>query len=76
MRIEGRVLEIMESMPLQLEVESGSERIAVGLQSETTVTKSGSSVDPGSLRPHDLVLIEGPASGHAAMMADSIVILN
>ena len=76
MRVEGRVSEVMESMPLQLIVTSGERRIFVGLRSGTAVTRRGTLVEHGGLLPDMYLRVDGPASGREAMMADSIEILD
>ena len=74
MEIEGRVLEVMESMPLQLVVESQSRRVSVSLKTDTVVRHEGGQADAGDLRPGDQVLISGTSSGRDAMVADSIAV--
>ncbi len=76
MRIEGYVLEVMESMPLQLAVKSESTRIFVHLLLETTITQRGTPVGPGVIRPGIRIRIEGPGSVGEGMAADSIEILD
>lgn len=76
MRIEGHVLEVMESMPLQLIVKSESTRVFVHLLPETTITQRGSHVDPGVIQPDMYVRIEGPGSVGEGMAAHSIEILD
>lgn len=75
MVIEGSVLEVMESMPLQLIVETQSRRVSVGLTIDTAVNRAGGRAEAGDLRPGDHVTISGPSSGRDAMVADSITIL-
>ena len=72
MRIDGVVVEVMESMPLQLIVKSGSSRIFVGLQADTIITRKGSRVDPGVLQSGMHVRIDGMETMQEAMTADSI----
>lgn len=76
MRIDGVVVEVMESMPLQLVVKSGSSRIFVGLQADTTIKQKASWVDPGVLQPGMHVRIDGAETMQDAMTADSIEIRN
>ena len=72
--IEGYVIEVMESMPLQLIVKSNSTRVFVGLQPETTVTQRGRRLDWKALREGMYVRIEGTGSMRDSIIADSIEI--
>ena len=76
MSIEGTIIEVMESWPLQLSVETTDGQYSVELLSETTITKDGNAVDAGSLEPNIQVVITGEASANQdnAMIANSIEI--
>lgn len=74
--MQGTIVEVMESWPLQLIVEVDTVRHHVGLLSETTVTRAGQAVDPGELSPEMQVRVEGDASGHLAMTAQAIEIVS
>ena len=76
MIIEGKIVEVMESWPLQLTVETETGRYHVALLSETTITREGETVDPGELLPDLQVRVEGQASGANAMTAQAIEVLS
>ena len=76
MIIEGKIVEVMESWPLQLTVETETGRYHVQLLSETTITREGETVDPGELLPDLQVQVEGQASGSNAMTAQAIEVLS
>jgi hypothetical protein len=73
--IEGTILEVMESFPLQLTLKTETGRYHVALLEETTITQEGATVESGILRPGMRVRIEGQASALNAMTAQSIEIL-
>jgi hypothetical protein len=75
MAIEGEIVEVMESWPLQLTVVTQSGRQHVGLLSETRVVKEGQLVDPSVLTSGVRVRIEGENTGPNAMSARNIEIL-
>ena len=76
MAIEGSIVEVMESWPLQLTVETEAGRYQVSLLSETTVTREGETVDPGELMPGLRIRVGGQSSGANAMTARAIEILS
>jgi hypothetical protein len=76
MIIEGKIVEVMESWPLQLTVETETGRYHVQLLSETTITREGETVDPGELLPDLQVQVEGQSSGSNAMTAQAIEVLS
>jgi hypothetical protein len=76
MIIEGKIVEVMESWPLQLTVETGTGRYHVELLSETTITREGETVDPGELLPDLQVRVQGQASGPNTMTAQAIKVLS
>ena len=63
--IEGTVLGVMESWPLQLSIESGAQVYHVELTETTRVLRAGREVSPNSLRPQDLVRVTLSAPGAA-----------
>ena len=74
MSIEGTIVSVMESWPLQLVVENESGRWQVALRDDTAITVRGSPADPGQIRPGARVRIEGPGSGPNAILAASLEI--
>lgn len=76
--LEGTILEVMESWPLQLLVQTGKTKNFIGLSEHTTVMRGGRSVDPGVLSPGMLVRIRGHSTERVpkAMNADQIYILD
>ncbi len=75
MIIEGKLLEVMESWPLQLTVKTETDQFHIELLEETVVTHEGEVVDTVTLRPNLEVRVEGQASGPNAMTAQTIEIL-
>ena len=75
MIIEGTIVEVMESWPLQLSVKTQTARYHVELLSETAIMHEGRNVDPGKLSPGLQVRVEGQAGGRLAMTAQSIELL-
>jgi hypothetical protein len=60
MAVEGTILEVMETWPLQLVISSLQGRVHVALREDLTVQKTdGASVDVKSLRPGVRVRVEG-----------------
>ena len=60
--IKAVILEVMESWPLELLVETGGVKRTVGLAEDATAIRQGESVDLGVLRPGMVVLLQGDAS--------------
>ncbi len=77
MEIEGKIITVMESWPLQLTVQAQTALYHVVLRSDTQITQKGQAVDPGSLRPDLPVKIEGQVSSSnpLAMNAEAIEVL-
>ena len=75
--IEGIIVEVMESWPLQLAVEGGGNRYHVELLHQTTVTRGSRDVNPGVLQPDQRVRVSGSGRGPPTqvMIAESIEIL-
>lgn len=69
MVIEGRVIEVMETWPLQLFVETDAGIWHVALAEGTVVIARGRPVGPENLLPSLNVRAEGDASGARGMQA-------
>ncbi len=76
MMIEGKIVAVMESFPLQLKVKTESGSYSVQLLSDTKITREGETVDPGKLSPNQKVRIKGQSSGStkSAITAETIEI--
>jgi len=76
MTIKGHIIEVMESLPLQLIVDVEGTQYYVGLLEETSVIKAGRTVDAGILRPSLDITIRGERSetNKTVMIARSIVL--
>ncbi len=77
MVFEGRIVDVMESWPLQLTVATEGGRCHVALLQETMITRNDRKIGPGELTPGLLVRVEGPSSSATglAMTAQTIQIL-
>ena len=75
MQIEGYVVEIMESDPPELIVESEGGRFFVALRPETRITLGDSQVGYGCLKPNGRVWVEGRKSSEKGMLSDLIRVL-
>jgi hypothetical protein len=75
--IDGIVRGVMESFPLQLQVESGGRIRQVALGDGTRVSRDGARVDPGTIMPGDRVRISGQEDSAEAggFRAEAIEIL-
>ncbi|NJM17348.1 MAG: hypothetical protein HC836_04495 [Richelia sp. RM2_1_2] len=62
MIISGKIVQVMESWPLQLSVETSSGSYDVQLLEDTKITRQGQEVKPGELSPNMPVKIEGQLS--------------
>ncbi len=60
--VEGKILRVMESWPLQLVVETPSGRLDVALSDETAVIQEGRSVSPSVLTSGAMVIMRGDPS--------------
>ncbi len=74
MVIEGKIVEVMESWPLQLVVETQSGRYYVELVPETTIAQQGQKVDQGNLKAGLQVQLEGQRSGSSQLAMTAQVI--
>jgi hypothetical protein len=69
--IQARILQVMESWPLQLLIQTENEKKTVGLTLDTTILRGGRVVDAGQLRPNVLTrlsLLENPANPAEAVV--------
>lgn len=55
--MEATVINVMESWPLQLAVQTTSGREQVALAEDVRIRRAGSPVDPSALRPGQRVLL-------------------
>lgn len=74
MKLEGVIVEIMESYPLQLVVETSVGRYQVALSEVTAITQATATRQQADLRVQMHVQITGSKSGANAMMAATIEI--
>ena len=73
MTIEGSILEVMESWPLQLIIKTPAGRWHVALLTTTTIALGPQQVDPGELVPGLAVVVSGHAEpGPQALTAEAI----
>lgn len=77
MEIEGKIVTVMESWPLQLTVQTQTGFYDVVLRLDTQITQNERIVDPGSLHPDLQVRIRGQvfSSNPLAMNAQMIEVL-
>lgn len=79
--IQGIILDVMETWPLQMIVSTGSQRYLVSLTEDTRIAKAGRTVSADVLRRGMRITISGHRSSEALMqtdtlIADSIVIID
>jgi hypothetical protein len=70
--IEGTIVDVMETWPLQLSVDTGEGVCQVALAEATAVTSEGQPAEPAQLLPGRPVRVEGKASNARAMKAARI----
>lgn len=76
MIIEGTIVEVMESWPLQLMVQTREGRYYVELLSETRITQAGESINQENLSSNLQVQITGKAGfEQLTMSAETIEII-
>jgi len=76
MVIQGRIVEVMESWPVQLVVQTRDGRYHVELLSQASVERGNQKVDPGQLVPNMQVRVEGQSgSGQFTMTAQLVIVL-
>ncbi len=73
--IQGQILAVMESWPLQLTLETAQGEFTVQLAETTTVYQNDVVVDPGILVAGFSIAVEGNLSGSTTMTAHSIRII-
>jgi hypothetical protein len=76
MRIEGNIVDVFESWPLQLAVEADTIRCHVSLAHNTSIIFQGRPASPQDLKTHRRIRIEGEAAGTNALLATNIEILS
>jgi len=76
MWIDGFIIEVYETWPLQLSVDASGELYHVGLLLETKITHQGSPVSASEVKAHRRIRINGTASGQRALIAESIELLS
>ncbi len=76
MNIEGTIVEVMESWPLQLVIQTQSGTQHVVLAPNAAITAKGLSVGPEMLKPGVRVRIDGVASGSGGMTATIVTTEN
>jgi hypothetical protein len=76
MVIEGEVVAVMESWPLQLTVQTMQGTYHVALLDETQITQRAELAEPSALRPGARVRIEGRQSAASALVAKNIEIID
>jgi len=72
MVIEGTIVGVMETWPLQLSVDTGEDVCQVSLAQSTSITYGGRPADPAHLLPGRRVRVEGESSNAHAMKAERI----
>lgn len=75
MEIEGKIVEVMESQPIQLLVECCGQRYSVSFLEDTRLQRADHAVDPGSLSPGMNIRIIGSELLSGAMVAVEIEII-
>ena len=75
MQIEGKIIDVFETWPFQLTVETRTGRYHVGLQLDTTITYQGLPSSASELKAHRWILIDGEESAPQGFLAKSITIL-
>ena len=78
MIIEGRIVSVMETWPLQLAVQGEGSVVHVQLTDQTSLLRGGSAIDPGEISPSMRVEVKGqPLAGDpSALIADSVRVLD
>ncbi|MCO5189194.1 MAG: hypothetical protein M9928_05125 [Anaerolineae bacterium] len=76
MELEGEIVNVMETWPLQLTVASAEKPIHVSLTLDTTVTKNGAEINASQLSPSQTVRIRGKQVASGGVIAAEIVVTN
>ncbi len=74
-KLEGKIVEVMETWPLQLTVACAEGTIHTMLRIETSVHEKGAMVDARRLRPGHLVHVDGNRRDDKGFVAASIVVV-
>jgi hypothetical protein len=74
MQIEGKIIDVFETWPLQLGVETRSGRYHVGLEPDTRITYRGLPSSASELKAGRWILIEGEESAPQGFLAKAITI--
>lgn len=75
MRIEGTVVEVYETWPLQLSIEAADGLYHIGLNPDTKIKRRGHPAGAMEIKDHVRIAIYGTISGPKALLADSIELL-
>jgi hypothetical protein len=70
--IEGTIIDVMETWPLQLSVDVGGRTRQVALGEETVITSEGQPADAGRLQPGRRIRVEGESAHAGAIKAARI----
>lgn len=76
MQIEGTIVDVFETWPLQLSVETQAGRYHVSLQHDTKIVFQGHSESARALKSRRRVRITGSAAGPDSLQAEEIEILS
>ncbi len=69
MVIAGTILEVMETWPLQISIDTGERTWHVALDERAGITSEGQPADVAQLLPNRWVRVEGEAANAGAMKA-------
>jgi hypothetical protein len=73
--MEGRIIAVLETWPLQLTVEGAAGRWSVALSADTVVMDGTRPVEPSRLRQGERIAVTGKETGPLAMIAERIDLL-
>jgi len=73
--MEGRIVSVLETWPLQLMVDGAAGRWSVALSADTVVTEGGRRAEPSRLREGSRISVTGRETGPLAMIAERIDLL-
>lgn len=76
MVIEGMVVDVMETWPLQLTLAADKSRLHITLGMNTIVTQGGEDLEMAQIRPKQRIRVHGRRVGESGLVADSIVIVD
>lgn len=68
MTIDGTVVDVMETWPLQLSVRSHTGLVPIALSDTTVITSRGRPAGAGAIRPGTTVQVEGEHLGTPTMI--------